>query len=269
MTKPTAPSRPPIAVVGASALFPGSVDATGFWKDILAGSDLITGVPASHWLVEDYYDPDPAVPDKTYANRGGFLPEIDFDALGWGVPPIDSCRPPTPVAAARRSSSPRSVLEDALRAQGGWRHDEARSIGGSRSSSASPPAQELLATMVSRLAAPRLGRSRLRDSRHRGETRSKRSASASLRNTTSPWQRELLSPAYSATSSPVASPTASTSAGTNCVTDAACASRLSRRLRPRASASCSWADSDHGDHRRRRHASTTSSCSCVSARPPR
>ena len=44
----------PIAVVGVSALFPGSTDARGFWKDILDGRDLITDVPPSHWLIEDY-----------------------------------------------------------------------------------------------------------------------------------------------------------------------------------------------------------------------
>ena len=57
-------SQVPIAVVGVSALFPGSSDAQGFWRDILAGRDLITDVPASHWLVEDYYDADPAAPDS-------------------------------------------------------------------------------------------------------------------------------------------------------------------------------------------------------------
>ena len=59
--------RPPIAVVGVSALFPGSQDATGFWTDIRSGADLLTDVPATHWLPEDYYDPDPSAPDKTYA----------------------------------------------------------------------------------------------------------------------------------------------------------------------------------------------------------
>ena len=49
--------RPPLAVVGLSALFPGSLDKTGFWRDILAGRDLITEVPESHWLISDYYDP--------------------------------------------------------------------------------------------------------------------------------------------------------------------------------------------------------------------
>ena len=92
----------PIAVVGVSALFPGSVDKTGFWQDILAGRDLVGDVPPTHWLIEDYYDPDPTAPDKTYAKRGAFLPEVDFDPLSWGVPPSASRR-------SRRRSAGRSV----------------------------------------------------------------------------------------------------------------------------------------------------------------
>ena len=60
-------TRPALAVVGVSALFPGSLDSTGFWRDILSGTDRITDVPASHWLIEDYYDADKSAPDKTYA----------------------------------------------------------------------------------------------------------------------------------------------------------------------------------------------------------
>ena len=36
----SAPRRGPIAIVGVSALMPGSTDKQGFWSDILAGSDL-------------------------------------------------------------------------------------------------------------------------------------------------------------------------------------------------------------------------------------
>ena len=81
MTQRENQTRPPIAIVGLSALFPGSSSSGGFWRDILAGTDLLTDIPETHWLPEDYYDEDPAAPDKTYAKRGGFLPEIDFDAL--------------------------------------------------------------------------------------------------------------------------------------------------------------------------------------------
>lgn len=77
--------RPDIAIIGASALFPGSLSSTGFWHDVLASEDLISDVPASHWLHEDYYDADPKAPDKTYAKRGAFLGDVDFDALAWGI----------------------------------------------------------------------------------------------------------------------------------------------------------------------------------------
>ena len=52
----------PIAVVGVSALFPGSLDKTGFWRDILAGKDLLKDIPETHWLIDDYYDADPTKP---------------------------------------------------------------------------------------------------------------------------------------------------------------------------------------------------------------
>jgi len=81
------PGFTPIAVVGVSALLPGSKDVDGFWRSVLNGQDMITEVPASHWLVDDYYDPDPKAPDKTYGKRGAFLDPVDFDPLAYGVPP--------------------------------------------------------------------------------------------------------------------------------------------------------------------------------------
>ncbi|MFE3740561.1 SDR family NAD(P)-dependent oxidoreductase [Streptomyces sp. NPDC059134] len=81
------PHQVPVAVVGVGALVPGATDAAGYWRIVTGGRDLMTEVPASRWLVEDHYDPDPAAPDKTYARRGAFLPEIDFDPMAYGVPP--------------------------------------------------------------------------------------------------------------------------------------------------------------------------------------
>ena len=52
------PKQTPIAIVGVNAIFPGSADRDGFWRDILEGTDLIEDIPASHWLIEDYYDAD-------------------------------------------------------------------------------------------------------------------------------------------------------------------------------------------------------------------
>ncbi|MEU1214512.1 SDR family NAD(P)-dependent oxidoreductase [Streptomyces sp. NPDC005791] len=81
------PRQVPIAVVGIGALMPGEHGADGFWRTVVTGRDLITDVPAARWLVEDYYDPDPAAQDKTYARRGAFLSDVGFDPMAFGIPP--------------------------------------------------------------------------------------------------------------------------------------------------------------------------------------
>jgi len=77
----------PIAIVGLAGTFAGSRDLGEYWRNLLAEVDGITDVPASHFAIDDYYDPDPRAPDKTYARRGGFLPERDFHPLEFGLPP--------------------------------------------------------------------------------------------------------------------------------------------------------------------------------------
>ncbi len=142
------PSTTPIAVVGVSAVFPGSVDKTGFWRDIVAGTDLIGDIPESHWLIDDYYDPDPKAPDKTYAHRGAFLSDMTFDPLEWGVPP--SIVPATDTTQLLALIVAKQVLQDASRNGdlGSIDRDRMACILGVTS------AQELLGTMVNRLQRP-------------------------------------------------------------------------------------------------------------------
>jgi len=87
MASGTAAAATPIAVVGIGALMPDSRDASEFWRHIMAARDLLSDVPASRWRIEDYYDADPAAPDRTYGRRGAFLPQIDFDPMRYGIPP--------------------------------------------------------------------------------------------------------------------------------------------------------------------------------------
>ncbi|MFF7209890.1 beta-ketoacyl synthase N-terminal-like domain-containing protein, partial [Streptomyces sp. NPDC008238] len=77
----------PIAIVGLAGLFPKSRDLREFWHNIVDARDCIEDVPASHWNPDDHYDPDPAAEDKTYARRGGFLPEVAFNPMEFGLPP--------------------------------------------------------------------------------------------------------------------------------------------------------------------------------------
>jgi len=85
VSHPVAPC--PIAIVAMAALFPGRPGIEGYWREIVTGADLISDIPESHWRIDDFYDPDPKVPDKTYAKRGAFLQEVGFDAMAWGIPP--------------------------------------------------------------------------------------------------------------------------------------------------------------------------------------
>ncbi|WP_197517741.1 type I polyketide synthase [Mycobacterium sp. E796] len=99
-----------MAVVGVSALFPGSPEAERFWRNIVAGADLFSDVPPSHWNVDDYYDPAPGIQGKVYARRGGFLPDIDFSPIDFGIPP--NVVPATDTAQLLGLRVAQQVLED-------------------------------------------------------------------------------------------------------------------------------------------------------------
>jgi acyl transferase domain-containing protein len=209
-------NRPPLAVVGASALFPGSLDRTGFWSDILAGRDRITDVPATHWLLEDYYDSDPSAPDKTYARRGAFLGEVDFDALGWGVPP--SIIPATDTAQLLALVVAQRVLHDAAKGQPDTLDRSRLSVILGVTS-----AQELLASMVSRLQRPVW----VKSLREAGLPESQvEEVCQRISDHYVPWQESTFPGLLG---NVVAGRIANRLdlGGTNCVTDAACASTFS------------------------------------------
>ena len=92
MSAPQSDARPrlsgsvaPIAVVGVSALMPGSSDVDGFWRALALGVDAVAEVPRTHWLIKDHFDSDPKAVDKTYGRRGAFLDPISFEPLSFGV----------------------------------------------------------------------------------------------------------------------------------------------------------------------------------------
>ncbi|MGQ4599722.1 SDR family oxidoreductase [Nocardia sp. R6R-6] len=87
MSDQHAPQQIPIAVVGIGSLTPGASDTDAFWHTVLRGQDQLTDVPPTHWLIDDYFDPDPAAKDRTYSRRGAFLSAIDFDPAAYGITP--------------------------------------------------------------------------------------------------------------------------------------------------------------------------------------
>src|SRR5476649_886885 len=105
------PPFPPVAIVGMSGIFPGSKNAAASWRAIVEGRDLFTDVPPTHWLIEDYLDPDPTVPDKIYTARGAFLPLVDIDPVEFGIPP--ALFPSTDTSQLLALLAARDVLNDA------------------------------------------------------------------------------------------------------------------------------------------------------------
>jgi 3-oxoacyl-(acyl-carrier-protein) synthase/NAD(P)H-dependent flavin oxidoreductase YrpB (nitropropane dioxygenase family) len=79
------PSR--IAIVGMGCLLPAAPDLATFWSNILNKVDAVTEVPKGRFDIDLYYDPDRKARDKVYSRWGGFLADVPFDPIRYGIPP--------------------------------------------------------------------------------------------------------------------------------------------------------------------------------------
>jgi acyl transferase domain-containing protein/NAD(P)H-dependent flavin oxidoreductase YrpB (nitropropane dioxygenase family)/NAD(P)-dependent dehydrogenase (short-subunit alcohol dehydrogenase family) len=81
-------SRPSdLAIIGMSCFFPKAGDLQTYWENILAKVSAITEIPEDRWDWRSYFDPDPEARDKVYSKWGGFLDEVPFDPMRYGLPP--------------------------------------------------------------------------------------------------------------------------------------------------------------------------------------
>lgn len=81
-----------IAIIGMGLRFPGGLNNVGdFWNFLVAGGDAIVEVPPDRWNVGRFYDPEPGLPGKSVAKRGGFIEGIDeFDPQFFGISPREA-----------------------------------------------------------------------------------------------------------------------------------------------------------------------------------
>ena len=77
----------PIAIVGMAGILPEAENMGHYWDNILNEVNCIREVPPTRWNINDYFDPDPSTPDKSYSKYGGFIPDIEFDPVEFGLPP--------------------------------------------------------------------------------------------------------------------------------------------------------------------------------------
>ncbi len=78
-----------IAIVGMGGVFPDASNVVEFWENILNKRDCIHQIKEkeSFWRINDYYDAEPGVQDKTYCTKAGMVSEIRFDPVHFGIPP--------------------------------------------------------------------------------------------------------------------------------------------------------------------------------------
>jgi acyl transferase domain-containing protein/NAD(P)H-dependent flavin oxidoreductase YrpB (nitropropane dioxygenase family)/NADP-dependent 3-hydroxy acid dehydrogenase YdfG len=76
-----------VAIIGVGCVLPKAHDAREYWENILDRVDGITEIPPHRWDWRTYFDADPKAPDKIYSKWGGFLDDMVFDPLRYGMPP--------------------------------------------------------------------------------------------------------------------------------------------------------------------------------------
>lgn len=76
-----------IAIIGMSCILPKAPDVQTYWRNILDKVNAITEIPADRWDWRRYYDPDPKAKDKIYSKWGGFIDDVPFDPISYGIPP--------------------------------------------------------------------------------------------------------------------------------------------------------------------------------------
>ncbi|MBT1689191.1 type I polyketide synthase [Dawidia soli] len=114
--------RQPVAIVGLSCRFPGAPTPEAFWELLRHGRDAVQEIPADRWAVDDYYDADPATPDKTHQRHAALLDNIHtFDPLFFSISPAEAAEmnPSQKLAlelvweAIERSAMPHATVQGA------------------------------------------------------------------------------------------------------------------------------------------------------------
>ena len=75
-----------IAVVGMACWYPGTRNVQQLWENVLAKRQEFRRMPKTRLSLEDYFDPDPSVPDKSYGQRAALLDGFIFDWAGYRIP---------------------------------------------------------------------------------------------------------------------------------------------------------------------------------------
>ncbi|MCB0196352.1 MAG: SDR family NAD(P)-dependent oxidoreductase, partial [Anaerolineae bacterium] len=82
-----------IAIIGLSGRYPMADTLVEFWKNLKAGRNCITEIPAERWDYRPYYDPTQERAGTSHSKWGGFITDVDkFDPLFFNISPREAER---------------------------------------------------------------------------------------------------------------------------------------------------------------------------------
>ncbi|MFI0411703.1 SDR family NAD(P)-dependent oxidoreductase [Actinomadura sp. 3N508] len=91
VTRSTATTDEPIAIVGMACRYPGDVhNPNDLWNLVHNQKDAISPFPTDRGWHPHLYNPDPTTPHTTYTNHGGFLNAADFDPAFFNISPREA-----------------------------------------------------------------------------------------------------------------------------------------------------------------------------------
>jgi acyl transferase domain-containing protein/NAD(P)-dependent dehydrogenase (short-subunit alcohol dehydrogenase family) len=76
-----------IAIIGVAGVFPKAENIDELWDNILDKVDSIVEIPRTRWDWRLYFDEDRNSPDHIYSRWGGFIDDLLFDPMRYGIPP--------------------------------------------------------------------------------------------------------------------------------------------------------------------------------------
>lgn len=74
-----------IAVVGMACRYPDATSPRELWENALAGRRAFRRLPAERMSLDDYWDPDPATPDRFYARNAAVIEGYEFDRIAYKI----------------------------------------------------------------------------------------------------------------------------------------------------------------------------------------
>ncbi|GII02159.1 type I polyketide synthase [Planobispora takensis] len=74
-----------IAIVGMACRYPDATSPRELWENAVAGRRAFRRLPDVRMRLEDYWDPDPATPDRFYARTAAVIEGYEFDRIAYRI----------------------------------------------------------------------------------------------------------------------------------------------------------------------------------------